>query len=217
MYTNAQSIKGKIQELSCVANDLKPDLILLTETWCNSGVDNAFLSIDGYNLAPDLRRDRQDTAEGVGGGLLVYARMNLEILPCDNKNDFNQYCKFIVRMANKDVHCYLVYRPPGAAKSATDLLAELLLGAEQNCVILGDFNLPDIDWEECTASSRARNLLEASNERGLNQMINFPTHIKGNILDLIFTDRPDSVISVEEHGRLGRSDHVIVLLTLEGR
>jgi hypothetical protein len=35
LYTNEQSIIGKIDKLASTASDMTPDLILLTETWCN--------------------------------------------------------------------------------------------------------------------------------------------------------------------------------------
>jgi hypothetical protein len=60
----------KVDELGCVADLSKPDLILVTESWCNEDISNAFLSLDGYELKPDLRMDRKTTARGGGGGLL---------------------------------------------------------------------------------------------------------------------------------------------------
>jgi hypothetical protein len=49
----------------------KPDIVLVTESWCNNGITNAYLEIEGYEIQPDLRRDRVDTDQGRGGGLLV--------------------------------------------------------------------------------------------------------------------------------------------------
>jgi hypothetical protein len=51
-----------------------PDLILLTETWCGPHITNAELGLPGYQLETDSRRDRTDTAAGIGGGLLVYCK-----------------------------------------------------------------------------------------------------------------------------------------------
>jgi hypothetical protein len=64
LYLNAPSIASKLEELNCTANDLKPDLIFITESWCNENVTNAFLTIPGYEVATDLRLDRQDTTGG---------------------------------------------------------------------------------------------------------------------------------------------------------
>jgi hypothetical protein len=115
LYLNAQSIAGKINELGATAAELEPDLILITESWCNENVTNAFLSISGYELQHDLRRDRTDTKDGRGGGLLVYSKQGLKILASDNQNDFNQYCKFDVH----DTTLYLVYRPPNSSQQNT--------------------------------------------------------------------------------------------------
>ena len=61
LYTNIQSVFSKINELSVSAVDSSPDIILLTETWCNTAISDAALSLPGYQLETDLCRDREDT------------------------------------------------------------------------------------------------------------------------------------------------------------
>ena len=73
MYTNAQSIVNKIDELRSVASDLKPDIILINESWTNEDITKAYLSIQGYELLAG--KDREDTAAGRGGGLLIYGHV----------------------------------------------------------------------------------------------------------------------------------------------
>ena len=91
LFTNIQSITSKINELALNAADSNPDIILLTETWCNQTIPDAALNLQNYALETDLRRDRTDTKNGVGGGLLVYAKTGTRILPCDKfkDNEFN--------------------------------------------------------------------------------------------------------------------------------
>ncbi len=60
MYTNAQRVIGKVNELACTVSDLNPDLILLTETWCNNEITNAYLTIPGFEVQTDLRVDRSN-------------------------------------------------------------------------------------------------------------------------------------------------------------
>jgi hypothetical protein len=98
LYTNAQSVVSKVDELSSVASDMDPDLILLTKSWCSDQITNAYLTFPGYELITDLRKDRYDTDRGRGGGLLVYAKnnLNVSILPSDDSDDKFQYCKFKV-------------------------------------------------------------------------------------------------------------------------
>jgi hypothetical protein len=83
----------------------KPDIVLVTESWCNNGITNAYLEIEGYEIQPDLRRDRVDTDQGRGGGLLVYVKTGLKVLKIDNTVDFTQYCAFII----SDVTVYLLF------------------------------------------------------------------------------------------------------------
>jgi hypothetical protein len=52
---------------------------MITESWCNDSVTNAYLTVPGYELQPELRRGRADIANGIGGGLLVYVRNGLAV------------------------------------------------------------------------------------------------------------------------------------------
>ena len=45
-------------------------------------------------------------------------------------------------------------------------------------------------------------------------MVDFPTHEKGNILDVVFTDRPELVLDTEAIGYLGKSDHTILAIEI---
>jgi hypothetical protein len=100
----------KVDELRCVASMTNPDIILMTESWCNSEISNAFLAIDRYEIQQDLRTDREDTAGGRGGGLLVYGKTGLTILKLDKEVEMQQYCVFKV----SNVTFYLLYRSPNA-------------------------------------------------------------------------------------------------------
>ena len=47
--------------------------------------------------------------------------------------------------------------------------------------------------------------------KGLCRLVTFSTHLKGNIMDLVLTDVPDKIRSVTPVGRLGKSDHDIMI------
>ena len=113
LYTNARSLLSKIDELSILAIDNSPDVIIITETWCNNTISNAMLNINGYSIEPNLRIDRTDTANGIGGGIIVYCKTGLTIKP-SSVNDFIQYCRFeIVDKSNKNnLEITVIYRSP---------------------------------------------------------------------------------------------------------
>ncbi len=112
LYLNAQSIISKMDELAICFSEVGPDLILICETWCRPDITAAFLQLPGYELIPDLRKDREDTVNGVGGGLLVYARNGLVVLKCDTGCVFNQHCSFKVMTEKDQLNITLVYCPP---------------------------------------------------------------------------------------------------------
>ena len=85
----------------------------------------------------------------------------------------------------------------------------------QNVIILGDFNLPDIDWPCLTSHSPfSDSLCDFVFEFNLTQLILNSTDSKGNILDLLFTDI-DHIISnlhITPSSRHLLSDHFFISL-----
>ena len=81
-------------------------------------------------------------------------------------------------------------------------------------MFVGDFNLPGINWEAGSARGGDEALLEMMQDRGFVQMVDFPTHTKGNLLDLVVTNIPGKVSNICDMGRLGTSDHVIIQFDL---
>ena len=212
---NAQSIVNKVPELQLIVSDCEPDILLITESWCNKNISNAFLSLEGYSLCSDLRLDRNDTTNGIGGGLLVYVRIGLIVLSCDILSEFNQYCKFVLNTDKEPLYFYLVYRPPSSSKENMKNLCDLIEMTERNSFMIGDFNLPEIDWCENSAPDKHSCVLDLCNDKGLVQVVPFQTHTKGNILDLVLTNAPDLIINVEDNGRIGKSDHTMILIEID--
>jgi hypothetical protein len=131
-----------------MAAEDKPDVILITESWCNSEVQNSELEIAGYNLVTELHRDRQDTQHGLGGGLLTYTKSGMAVQENEKfkNNPFIQFTAFSI-MARCPLHIALVYRPPNSGRQNLQHLCDLLENLDQNTIVIGDFNLPDIQCE----------------------------------------------------------------------
>ena len=101
------------------------------------------------------------------------------------------------------------YRPPKDAQGfQLDELDQALSKLynkinTQNVIIMGDFNLPNIDWGNHAikpnsgySTIAANKLLTIMEEHGLTQHVRIPTHTQGNssnILDLVLTNRPDLI------------------------
>jgi hypothetical protein len=212
IYLNAQSILSKVTDLEATASIVKPDLILVTESWCNSNISDNVLKISNYELVSELRKDRHDTTNGIGGGLLVYSRKGLEVLPCDKYNNFNQYVSFKVSCNNSIINVFLVYRPPNCLKENCDKLNEILENAPNNSILIGDFNYPGIDWDNLTSDNKSLTFLNTCIDKNFSQYVDFPTHSRNNILDLVLSNN-DNIVNVENLGPLSNSDHVMLLIT----
>ena len=212
LYLNAQSILSKVVDLNATACDTEPDIILITESWCNENISNNVLKIDGYEIVNELRTDRADTTNGIGGGLLVYTKKGLKILPADKQNNFNQYlCFDVLTCTNEKVHIFLVYRPPSSNKENYDKLCEIIAKAPPNTLLVGDFNLPKIEWNSLTCDNYSSQFMNTCLDNNFSQYVNFVTHRKNNTLDLVLCN-DESIISVDNLGPLSSSDHVMIMI-----
>ena len=98
----------------------------------------------------------------------------------------------------------LAYRPPSSTpenNEKLDMLASSLNNS--NPILIGNFNYPGIDWRNSTSDSKGRTFLEACIENGLYQLVDFPTHTKGNTLDLVLSNSAEKIRSVTAEGRVG--------------
>ena len=109
------------------------------------------------------------------------------------------------------------YRPPNTTeeymhKVSAELRAPQQRHQEAMYLLGGDFNLPDINWRDASVTGHQnplavnRGFLEAFDDIGLTQIVDFPTHSNpDHTLDLILTNRP-SLIQRCEH-LPGVADH----------
>ena len=110
------------------------------------------------------------------------------------------------------------YRPPGSKiekmeefSRSLDLLPK---NSNQTIILGGDFNLPDIDWENslvlpsATNKGQCEHLLSSLDDHALTQVQKEPTRDK-NILDLCLTNKPGLIKS--SRSVPGISDHCAVL------
>ena len=191
-----------------------PDFVLITETWLNKDSSTAMLNIEGYYIEPDLRMDRRDNLNGIGGGLIVYIKNGLIVKPLPVENSFNQFVQFDVVnnddiCAARSLNITLIYRPHSSRDENTDELCKLIEKARKNYIFIGDFNFPGINWEYETSDRKGANFLQCTKDNYLEQLIDFKTHIRGNTLDLLFSNHPDKILTIEPLGNLGNSDHSI--------
>ena len=128
-----------------------------------------------------------------------------------------EYAIWYVSMKNKLINILGIYHPTPKQHLTNaiflDELTELLttrLSNIENPIILGDFNMHIGD----TNDYNSKTFVDAMEPLGLKQHITEPTHHKGNILDLIFTETT-SKIKVSQLNMLDFiSDHRLISATI---
>ena len=220
LYTNAQSIKNKVNLLKAHITESRPHLIAITESWTHEGIEDVQLKLEGYEIVN--RCDRTDTTEGRGGGVLLYSSLP-NVSSTVTQSEFHQHVAVTISSKNEpDLHLHLIYRSPNSSELNNSYLLEYVSKLPENVVLVGDFNCREIDW--CTLSvdapdnSFSQRFLESTQDKFLYQHVDFPTNLTpqkdGSItetcIDLLFTDNADLVASVKSTGHLGKSKHVIL-------
>ena len=116
---------------------------------------------------------------------------------------------------HKTIILSCIYLPPNPSDSyMKDTISNLTQVIESNpsasTIIVGDFNLPDIQWDTLSStSSISCAFCDFVFDNLLTQLIDQPTHIKGNILDLVLTN-----LSVASNNNWIATDHFAVTFQL---
>ena len=78
---------------------------------------------------------------------------------------------------------------------------------------MGDFNMPDIDWYSMSASTLCSEMFcDSIVDTNLYQLVDKPSHIRGNILDLILSDHPEHISDTTILDQTFSSDHYLVTI-----
>ena len=109
-----------------------------------------------------------------------------------------------------------IYLPPNIDHHHVHELFRILgnLPSGQNIVILGDINMPDINWLTMTATTTLGTLFcELSFNLNLIQVISKPTHIHGNTLDIVLSNNPNDITNIlvdNSTTTYTKSDHYLI-------
>ena len=117
---------------------------------------------------------------------------------------------------NYKLTCICFYRPPNSDVSVLEgFLEEIkpLWTLTENLILAGDANLPLVDRTNCCTANRdfsGQMFLDFCMEHGLTQFINEPTHIGGNVLDVVLGSNKYIVDKLQVGAPFSSSDHFII-------
>ena len=155
-----------------------------------------------------------DRVSSPGGGVCLYLRKNLIYKIC--LKYFNSVCDLLIlKILSSDLFFILVYRPPSSPLSDFDdsitKTRSFILSLQAplpNIILLGDFNMPEVIWDNPHAYNPSYELLfDLATFLFFNQQVSTPTR-KSNVLDLIFCS--DELIKSVNVSECSLSDQCLI-------
>ena len=215
----------KLLEFQSRVFEYKPDMIILTETWLSKEhLDNEILPDTNYKIfrkdrskrshPPDAHNNKRFRSKG--GGVLIAIKNDLDI-ECE-KVDVSSKAEImsISLKSGGTNHCITVCYRVGTLgidnfKEIERHLGNIISRKKfQSQILVGDFNLPGINWHANSSSTELEHdFIELFYNFGFTQMIDQPTHEKGRTLDLLFSNVAGTLEHVNVLGKneICSSDH----------
>ena len=190
-YANARSIVNKVDLLGLHLADKAYDVVVLVETHLDSSIaDGKFFLRNTRSLA----RDRKSRGR-FGGGVLIAVRDSIKASPKEDVVCPSELIFMDLLFANNlKITLDALYRPHNNDTKPLEELQQALdnlLTPELN--LLGDFNLPDVDWLNIRATNNSTNyelLFDVIQDNFLSKLVGEPTRDQ-NILDHVLATSTD--------------------------
>ena len=220
MYTNADSLLNKRDELLTRIDLQKPDIIAITETKSKNSKDtNPLFDIPNFDKFENSNPKR-------GVAIFINNSYNARSVDILNQNTYEEgiWCSFNSK-ENLKILIGCLYRSPNSDNGNNNCLNDLLKSKElskyNKVCIMGDFNYPKLKWDgtdlinlEDDIESKEEKFIESLRDAFLIQNVKNPTrnreHQKANILDLILTSDDELISEIEHRDPLGKSDHQVL-------
>jgi exonuclease III len=228
MVSITQNPRVKLDDvISTLVIDREVDVICMSETWLHDQIKNDKIMIPGFQ--EPIRRDRIDRT---GGGVCAYISENIT---CERLDRYEPQGIDLIwvqlSLQSKKVILGVCYTPPGQNRDEVEQFLEQFQNSleqisallPESIIIMGDLNDKCLTWDSVHTNSELKNdLFDIVNLHDMTQLIDKPTHvittpgggISENILDLIITDSPGYVKSVELLPPLG-SHHATLFMEFE--
>ena len=204
---NCRSLTNKLSQFQSFAYSSDFTIFCLTETWLSGHVSDGEIFSNDFVI---YRNDRPSR----GGGVLIAVKSHVHSSRLPSPPDI-EVVSVKIGVDHDFVLCS-VYIPPDSPAchiSSSVLYFTSLISCSNRCIFVGDFNFPDINWSSLIGSSLSSNTFcEFIFDCNLTQHVMQPTHIKGNILDLVLTTPSVNIehISVSSDHLPNFSDHFII-------
>ena len=179
---------------------------------------------DNELLGSEYTVIRKDRKKGAGGVLVAISNDLGEARLLNQQNGPGESITVTIQLCHQIIfNIILLYRPP--SEHQLDDIEDLLLNnlSHHYNILIGDINLPDINWnsEKGVVSTNSRRFafhqraLDIINQSNMRQLVHEPTHIAGNTLDLVLVAKnlfDDIKVKCEVLPRI--SDHNMIEVSI---
>ena len=185
IHLNVRSLPGHLDEVTEFANSSCPDILALSETWLDSGVEDSLVSIPGFTIhRTDHNRHR--------GGVAVYVSDSLmaKRVRVGKYSDSSLVEAVWMKVSAPSIPSTTlvgcIYCPPNSSVGSINAVCDLLdqaLSMRDLVVACGDLNVNLMDPE----GHHSALLSDYITSRALFQPINMPTripHSSATLLDI---------------------------------
>ena len=211
IYANLQSIFSKKHDIDVYLDKNNIDIMMFTECWINNDHLVSEYLFSGFQPPTVALKNR--------GGSCIYVRNEISYTEIKPPSPMEDSCWIVIKTENNKDRLYaVVYRSPNSTTENNNKLLENLKWAKENfgeIVLVGDFNLPNIDWElESAVNNYDCAFVELLEDLGLQQLVNVPTRYREgqipSLLDLLITSDENIVPNISYASPFGKSDHITV-------
>ena len=198
------------------------DCVFITETWLNNEIVDSLLNPNDEFAV--FRNDRSDRS---GGGVCAFIRKSLNARRVYLETLDSHVELLCIDIFNVNIYRFcVVYRPPDSSQVYNDINCCDYMSSIVDCLeahinpkgptfVMGDFNCPDINWNKLALPNNAVSLCLYNfvTVNGFTQVVNEPTR-DNNLVDLLMTNQPLELSTVDVAPPFSSSDHNMVYFTI---
>ena len=208
---NCQSVSAKKDKFLTVIEDENPDIVVGTESWLTPNHYSGEIFPQQYQV---FRKDRKSDAHG---GVFIATKLDLVALLHEDLSHPNSELLWVQLQCHGGGRTIIgaFYRSQQTDEAYIETLRSSLekIPVHDNIWLLGDFNLPDVDWtiNRFQPSGRyptqSKAMVDVALDYGLQQLVDRPTRGE-NLLELFFTNKDSLVQHANVKPGISNRDYV---------
>ena len=217
MYTNAESLFKKLDELKLKINMFEPSIIAITE--CKGKNLNNLITLPEYQLE-NYTFVHCNLDKGIGLGVMIYIHNSITYNGVQFNSSFEEYVFIEVKLKDQVCLVGVIYRTNSMnnTEDLCNLFYEINMKKYNEIIIMGDFNYKNINWTSWMSSgSKENTFLNCLRDCYFEQHTQEETRCRGrdtpSLLDLIITSYDSSMSNFIYDAPLGKSDHCVLIFT----